>query len=124
MVPSESMISLTSMADSLPMMRRALGDKYVEDLRSVYEDRIPGRSDLVCYWFEKARAMIEDGKTSRAGLLATQGIRGGLNRTVLERITETGNIFWAESDRDWILDGAAVHVSMVGFYDGSEKHYL
>ncbi|MCA9051587.1 MAG: hypothetical protein KDA89_22770, partial [Planctomycetaceae bacterium] len=29
-------------------------------------------------------------------------------------------IFWAVSDRNWILDGAAVHVSMVGFDDGSE----
>ena len=28
--------------------------------------------------------------------------------------------FWAQSDRDWILDGAAVHVSMIGFDHGSE----
>jgi len=54
---------------------------------------------LVCYWFEKARAMIEEGKVKRAGLLATQGIRGGANRKVLERIKETGDIFWAQSDR-------------------------
>jgi hypothetical protein len=40
---------------------------------------------------------------------------------VLKRIKETGNIFWAESDRPWILDGANVHVSMVGFDDGEEK---
>jgi hypothetical protein len=39
----------------------------------------------------------------------------------LERILETGNIFWAISDRDWILDGATVHVSMVGFDNGEEK---
>ena len=31
-----------------------------------------------------------------------------------------GNIFWAESDRDWILNGATVHVSMIGFDDGIE----
>ena len=48
-------------------------------------------------------------------MLATQGIRGGANREVLKRIKETGDIFFAESDRDWILDGANVHVSMVGF---------
>ena len=29
-------------------------------------------------------------------------------------------IFFAESDRNWLLDGAAVHTSMVGFDDGSE----
>jgi hypothetical protein len=56
----------------------------------------------------------------RAGLLATQGIRGGANRRVLERIKETGDIFMAWSDRPWVLDGAAVHVSIVGFDDGSE----
>ncbi len=76
-------------------------------------------ADLCCYWFEKARRQIEEGKCQRAGLLATQGIRGGANRDVLKRIKETGDIFFAESDRDWILDGADVHVSMVGFDDGS-----
>ena len=83
-------------------MRAELGHKYVEDLRKLYGDRIPGQSDLVCYWFEKARAMIERGEVKRAGLLATQGIRGGANRTVLERIKEIGDIFWAQSDRIWI----------------------
>lgn len=102
-------------------MRKELGDKYTEDLRKTYEGRIPGASDFVCYWFEKARAMIEHKKARRAGLLATQGIRGGKNRTVLERIKKSGDIFWAESDRDWILEGANVHVSMVGFDDGSES---
>jgi type II restriction/modification system DNA methylase subunit YeeA len=57
----------------------------------------------------------------RVGLLATQGIRGGANRDTLKRIKGTGDIFFAESDRAWILDGAAVRVSMVGFDDGSEK---
>jgi methylase of polypeptide subunit release factors len=102
-------------------MRSELGGKYVDDLRALYADRIPGQSDLVCYWFEKARAQIEQGRTQRAGLLATQGIRGGANRKVLERVKRTGDIFWAQSDRNWILDGAMVHVSMVAFDNGMEK---
>lgn len=53
-------------------------------------------------------------------MLATQGIRGGANREVLKRIKRTGNIFFAVSDREWILDGAMVHVSMLGFDPGSE----
>jgi type II restriction/modification system DNA methylase subunit YeeA len=105
-------------------MRAELGDIYVDNLRTLYEGRIPGQSDLVCYWFEKARFMIELGVSKRAGLLATQGIRGGANRVVLNRIKETGDIFWAQSDREWILDGATVHVSMVGFDNGSENEYL
>jgi type II restriction/modification system DNA methylase subunit YeeA len=103
-------------------MRSELGHHYVEALRKLYEHRIPGQSDLVCYWFEKARAMIENGQVKRAGLLATQGIRGGANRTVLERIKQSGDIFWAYSDREWILDGATVHVSMIGFDNGFEKN--
>ena len=101
-------------------MRAELGDKYVKDLRDLYGDRIPGNSDLVCYWFETARAMIAAGKLQRAGLLATQGIRGGGNRVVLDRIKQSGNIFWAQSDREWVLDGATVHVSMVGFDNSTE----
>ena len=39
---------------------------------------------------------------------------------VLDRVAQSGAIFWAQSDRKWTLDGAAVQVSMVGFDDGSE----
>ena len=101
-------------------LRKHLGGEYVEALFSLYGDRLPNFSDLCCYWFEQARGMIADGRATRAGLLATQGIRGGANRRVLERIKETGDIFFAYSDRPWILDGAAVHVSMIGFDNGSE----
>ena len=47
--------------------------------------------------------MIAANQLERAGLLATQGIRGGVNRRVLELIKQTGDIFWAWSDRNWIL---------------------
>jgi type II restriction/modification system DNA methylase subunit YeeA len=104
--------------------RRELGDKYIEDLRKLYKNRVPGGADFVTYWFERARNLIESKKAKRGGLIATQGIRGGSNRKVLERVKETGNIFWAESDRDWILDGATVHVSMIGFDNGSEINYV
>jgi hypothetical protein len=103
------------------MLRREMGDAYVDSIFSNWRGRVPHEADLCCYWFEKARAHIAAGKCKRAGLLATQGIRGGANREVLKRIMETGGIYWAESDRPWILDGANVHVSMVGFDDGTEK---
>ncbi|MCK4392324.1 class I SAM-dependent DNA methyltransferase [Candidatus Bipolaricaulota bacterium] len=102
-------------------MRAELGDTYTEILRDHYRNRLPGGVDLCCYWLEKARAMIEGGRLKRAGLLATQGIRGGANRVALDRIKKTGDIFWAQSDRNWILEGAAVHVSMVGFDKGAEE---
>ncbi|MGC1374630.1 MAG: DNA methyltransferase, partial [Anaerolineales bacterium] len=102
-------------------MRAELGDDYVDTLFKLYEGRVAHEADLVCYWFEKARAQIENGQLKRAGLLATQGIRGGANRRVLERIKESGDIFWALSDRQWVLDGAMVHVSMIGFDSGVEQ---
>jgi type II restriction/modification system DNA methylase subunit YeeA len=105
-------------------MRSEMGDAYVEAVRTLYAGRVPGGADLVCYWFEKARAMIEQGETKRAGLLATQSIRVGANRSVLDRINNTGAIFMGWSDRPWILDGAQVRVSLVGFDDGSEKNKL
>jgi hypothetical protein len=103
------------------MLRREMGGEYVDRIFANWRGRVPQEADLCCYWFEKARAHIAAGKCKRAGLLATQGIRGGANREVLKRIKESGGIFWAESDRPWILDGANVHVSMVGFDNGTEK---
>ncbi|MDO8684750.1 MAG: N-6 DNA methylase [Armatimonadota bacterium] len=102
-------------------MRSELGDDYINALFSLWKNRVRPEADLCCYWFEKARRHIESGKCKRSGLLATQGIRGGANRATLKRIKETGDIFFAESDRPWVLDGANVHVSMVGFDGGSES---
>src|SRR5579864_744009 len=102
-------------------MRGELGDLYVNELRELYEGRVPGGADLVTFWFERARTQIETGAAKRVGLLATSSIRMVGNRPVLEHILKTGGIFMAWSDRPWILDGAAVRVSMVGFDDGSQK---
>ena len=102
------------------LLRRGLGDAYVETLYSVFGDRLPGMSDLSAYWHEKAREQVAAGKARRAGLLATQGIRGGLGRRVLERIKESGDIFFAYADQPWVLAGANVHISFVGQDDGSE----
>ncbi len=106
------------------LLRRGLGDDFVDRLFAVWDGRVARESDLSCYWFEKARAAIDSGRARRAGLLATQGIRGGANRKVLERIKETGDIFYAQADRKWIQDGVAVRVSMIGFDDGSETRRL
>ena len=100
--------------------RESLGDDYVGTVYALYGKRIPNSSDLCCYWFEKARAQIEASATKRAGLLATQAIRFQSNRPVLTRIKETGDIFRAISDQDWVLEGATVHTSIICFDDGSD----
>ncbi|WP_018146900.1 class I SAM-dependent DNA methyltransferase [Henriciella marina] len=92
-----------------------LGSSYVISLREAWTERVPGGADLVTYWFAKAWKMIGDKKLKRAGLVSTNSIRGGANRDVLRYITEGGDIFEAWSDEPWIVDGAAVRVSIVCF---------
>src|SRR5690606_27720013 len=101
-------------------LRDGLGDEYVDTLFRAYDDDVAREADLSVYWHERARAMIEDDQVKRAGLLATQGIRGGANQRTLKRILETGNIFEAWSDKNWVLAGAMVHVSIVCQDDGAE----
>ena len=97
------------------LLRGVLGDDYVEGLQRLYGDRIHGEADLVCHWFDKAERLVADGEIERAGLVATNSIRGGRNRSVLDRIVEQGSIYDAWSDEPWVVDGAAVRVSLVCF---------
>jgi hypothetical protein len=76
------------------------------------------------YWFEKARAAIEAGTLKRAGLVATNSIRGGKNREVLDRVVKTTRLFEAWSDEPWVNDGAAVRVSLVAFGDSPQAPHL
>ena len=76
-----------------------------KNLRKQYKGRVPGGADLVTYWFEKARAQIEKRQATVAGFVATNSIRGGSNRKVLERVLETVPIFEAWSDEPWVNGG-------------------
>ena len=103
--------------------REQLGDDYVNAVYELYGERIPNSSDICCYWFEKARAQIEAGKSKRAGLLATQSIRSEYSRSVLERIKDSGDIFHVVSDKEWRSGDygtASVHISIICFDDGTE----
>ncbi len=95
------------------VMRDGLGHAYTERLRRTYQSAVASSADLVCYWFHKAGKLVADGRLARAGLVATNSIRGGNNRHVLDRIVEDSFIFDAWSDEPWVVDGAAVRVSLV-----------
>lgn len=99
------------------MMIGRLGAEYTRKLRKAYHGSLPGGADLVCYWFEKARIQILAGAAKRVGLVATNSIRGGANRRVLEAIiTSPGqSISEAWPDVEWINEGAAIRVSLVCF---------
>ncbi|MDA0815228.1 MAG: class I SAM-dependent DNA methyltransferase [Chloroflexi bacterium] len=103
------------------MMRLSLGDEAVDAIFAAWDGIVARESDLVCYWHEMARQQIERGTTRRAGLLSTNSIRGGANRRTLDRIRESGALFAAWSDEPWVVDGAAVRVSIVAQDDGSEQ---
>ena len=119
-----------------------LGEDYVSRMFKTYAGRVPAEADLVCYWFEKAGRQIVAGQALRAGLVATNSIRGGANRRALEaatrncrprsdgtrsgllmvreggptdRVDQPPQLFEAWSDEPWVIDGAAVRVSLVCF---------
>ncbi len=97
-----------------------LGEDYVSRIFATYSGRVPAEADLVCYWFEKAGQQIASGKARRAGLVATNSIRGGANRRALQAATDTRRIFEAWSDEAWVIDGAAVRVSLICFTRGDD----
>ena len=102
------------------LLRWSLGDEYVDGVLVACCSTVDRSSDLACYWHELARRQIESGAASRAGLLATNSIRGGANRAVLDAVRSSGDIFEAWSDEPWIVEGAAVRVSIVAQDDGRE----
>ena len=96
-------------------MKRRLGVEQTNEIRGLYQGRLPAFTDLVCFWFENARTMIEEGRTRRAGLVATNSIRKNTNLNVMHRIVETSRIFAAWPEQRWDIEGAAVDVSLVCF---------
>ena len=84
-----------------------------------------GTTRDMCCSAEKGRELVDQNRKLRVGLLSTQGIRGGANQFTLRRVLEHGFIFWALSDRNWSLDGATVHISMIAFTgEPTEECYL
>jgi type II restriction/modification system DNA methylase subunit YeeA len=103
------------------LLRTSRGDIYVDRLFAAYAGRVPAEADLVTYWFIKAWERIRDHRVARAGLVATNSIRGGPNRRVLDTIAADGTIFNAWADERWVIDGAAVRVSLVCFAAKSDE---
>ena len=105
-------------------VRESLGGATVERLFAAYRGRVPAEADFVCYWVEKAWRAIDGSNPTpafsnlRVGLVTTNSIRGGANRRVLEPIADAGLLMEAWADQPWVLDGAAVRVSMVCFGEG------
>ncbi len=96
-------------------MIRELGEPYTVAVRKLYEGRMPGGADFVCFWFAKANDYMKAGWLQRGGLVSTNSIRGGKNRVVLDDIAQKFQIYDAWPDEDWVNEGASVRVSMTCF---------
>jgi type II restriction/modification system DNA methylase subunit YeeA len=102
------------------LLRTELGDGYVEKLFAAFAGRVPAEADLVCYWFAKVWERILDHRLEWAGLVATNSIRGGANRRVIDRIVEHGQLFDAWDDEPWVVEGVAARASLICFSANSE----
>jgi type II restriction/modification system DNA methylase subunit YeeA len=103
------------------MMRKSLGDAYVDRLFAAFTGRVPAEADLVAYWFTKAWERMREGRLKRAGLVGTNSMRGGANRRVLDAIVKDGRIFDAWDDEKWVVKGVAVRVSLICFSAYTEE---
>jgi hypothetical protein len=95
-------------------MREALGDGYVEALRSAWP-KVPESCDFVMHWWQQASEMLLGGATNRFGLITTNSIRQTFNRRVLEQNLKAGvAIEFAIPDHPWVdsADGADVRIAM------------
>jgi len=96
-------------------MKRHLGIEETKLIRDAFKGRLPGFTNLVCYWFEKARQQIVENKAQMVGLVATNSIAKNTNLPVLHRICMDLEIFEAYPDEPWVVDGAAVRVALIAF---------
>jgi hypothetical protein len=96
-------------------MQSTLGREYTAQLRAAFARELVGRSDLVCYWFAQAARQLRCDALKQAGLVATNSIRQKTNRGILDKIRHETEIFNAWSDEPWVVEGAAVRVSLVCF---------
>lgn len=101
------------------LMLRQLGAEYTDRVREVF-DTLPGFTDFVCYWFEKARKQLLSAKAARAGLVATKAIAKNTNLPVMKAISRDLQIFDASANEPWALEGAAVRVALICFGPASQ----
>jgi hypothetical protein len=96
-------------------MRAALGDGYVETLRTVWSD-VPESADFVMYWWAHAAAMVSQGQTQRFGFITTNSLRQTFNRRVVQAALKGSglSLVFAIPDHPWVdsANGAAVRIAM------------
>ena len=102
-------------------MRAALGDGYVQALRSTWPE-VPESADFVMYWWHHAAAQVAAGHTQHMGLITTNSLRQTFNRRVVQAALDKGShLLMAIPDHPWVdgANGAAVRIAMTVLAAGS-----
>lgn len=102
-------------------MRSALGDGYLDALRSTWP-AVPESADFVMYWWYKAALLTRAGAIERFGFITTNSIKQTFNRRVIEAALSASSdaanaplsLAFAIPDHPWVdaADGAAVRIAM------------
>lgn len=102
-------------------MRAALGDGYVQALRSAWPE-VPESADFVMYWWHRAAAQVAAGHVQRMGLITTNSLRQTFNRRVVQAALGQGtHLVMAIPDHPWVdgANGAAVRIAMTVLAPGA-----
>jgi hypothetical protein len=113
------------------MIREALGDHYVEALRSAHK-HMNESADFVMYWWDRSAEMLsrKGTPTKRFGLVTTNSITQIFNRRVVERHTSASpaiSVVMAIADHPWTRatkDSAAVRIAMTVCEAGERQGVL
>ncbi|MCW1937819.1 class I SAM-dependent DNA methyltransferase [Pseudomonas sp. MDMC_285] len=97
-------------------MRAALGDGYVDAIRSTWLE-VPDSADFVMYWWHIAAETIRAGSSRQFGFITTNSIKQIFNRRVVQAQLEAKNplnLAFAIPDHPWVDagDGAQVRIAM------------
>ena len=95
-------------------IRLALGEGYVDALRSVWKE-VPESADFVMHWWSRAASLVAQGKSKRFGLITTNSLTQTFNRRVVQAALTNGvTLAFAIPDHPWVdsANGAAVRIAM------------
>ncbi|OQX13238.1 MAG: SAM-dependent methyltransferase [Thiothrix lacustris] len=100
-------------------IRMALGDDYLDALRTVYHD-VPDNVDYVMYWWKQSADLVNAGKVKSFGFITTNSITQSFSRKIIETTMASHDDFgitFAIPDHPWVdsTDGANVRVAMTVF---------
>lgn len=90
---------------------RELGDLYTAQMRAAYRGLVPESADLVCYWF--AQCVDAPRRLHAAGLVGSNSIRSSSSNIPIQAFVRRFTLFDAWSDLPWVVEGAAIRVSIV-----------